>query len=214
MFKWASWAIRTAATAVLLSFLCIWTTGYIVNSYVESIVKQLNLPVDVQPLALSGVWGTLWGAEKPKKTETAAPSPSPEAKAEREALGSGSSAEDGDPDLGNGWAEPQPSGNERIEDEVSAGVEEDESFPAAAGESAMGRLSDEQRQSLYAMVVSRLDQEQLGRLSEALQGGLTTDELAGIQEMLRAALTDEEYEQMMELLQGTAETDTIPVFEQ
>lgn len=72
MFKWVSWVIRMGATALLLSFLCIWTTGYIVNSYMESVIKQLDLPIEVQPIALSGVWGTLWGADKtPKKEEQA-----------------------------------------------------------------------------------------------------------------------------------------------
>jgi hypothetical protein len=62
MLRWIGWAVKTVATALLLSFLCIWTTGYIVNSYMETLLKQLNLPLQVQPFALSGVWGKLWGA--------------------------------------------------------------------------------------------------------------------------------------------------------
>lgn len=62
MWKWLTWAARIAATALLLSFLSIWTTGYIVNSYMETLLKQLNLPLETQPFALSGVWGKLWGA--------------------------------------------------------------------------------------------------------------------------------------------------------
>ncbi len=62
MWRWLAWAARIAATALLLSFLSIWTTGYIVNSYMETLLKQLNLPLQTQPFALSGVWGKLWGA--------------------------------------------------------------------------------------------------------------------------------------------------------
>jgi len=62
MWRWLTWAARVAATALLLSFLSIWTTGYIVNSYMETLLKQLNLPLETQPFALSGVWGKLWGA--------------------------------------------------------------------------------------------------------------------------------------------------------
>lgn len=62
MWRWLFWAARMLATALLLSFLSIWTTGYIVNSYVETILKQLNVPLETKPFALSGVWGKLWGA--------------------------------------------------------------------------------------------------------------------------------------------------------
>lgn len=63
MWRWLTWAARIAATALLLSFLSIWTTGYIVNSYMETLLKQLNLPLQTQPFALSGLWGKLWGAD-------------------------------------------------------------------------------------------------------------------------------------------------------
>lgn len=62
MWKWFAWIGRTVASALLLSFLCIWTTGYIVNSYMESVVKQFDLPLETKPFALSGLWGALWGA--------------------------------------------------------------------------------------------------------------------------------------------------------
>lgn len=63
MWKMFSWVGRAIAVGLIASFLSIWTTGYIVNSYVETLLKQYNLPLEVQPFALSGVWGKLWGAD-------------------------------------------------------------------------------------------------------------------------------------------------------
>ncbi|MWC29117.1 hypothetical protein [Paenibacillus sp. MMS18-CY102] len=65
MWKMFSWVGRAIAVGLIASFLSIWTTGYIVNSYVESLLKQYKLPLEVEPFALSGVWGKLWGADTP-----------------------------------------------------------------------------------------------------------------------------------------------------
>lgn len=69
MWKMFGWVGRAIAVGLIASFLSIWTTGYIVNSYVESLLKQYNMPLDVQPFALSGVWGKLWGADDPVTTD-------------------------------------------------------------------------------------------------------------------------------------------------
>jgi len=216
MVKWASWVIRMVATALLLSFLCIWTTGYIVNSYMESVIKQLDIPLEIKPMALSGVWGTLWGADKaPKKnanasgassskgsqagTGTPEPSISPESRNERPGVGTvpdEETAEDKSDEASNSSPDPGAS-----EDDANA-------VPAFGGTSAASQLTDAQRQSLYATVVSKLSQEQLKQLSDSLQGGLTPEELTQLQEMLQSALTDEEYSQMMEMLQGQQEPES------
>ncbi|WP_168123302.1 hypothetical protein [Paenibacillus sp. HB172176] len=63
MFRGLTWLAKLIAAGLIISFLSIWTTGYIVTSYVESILKQFELPVEVPPIAMSGVWGKLWGSE-------------------------------------------------------------------------------------------------------------------------------------------------------
>ncbi|REE78612.1 hypothetical protein A8990_1259 [Paenibacillus taihuensis] len=67
--KIGGWLAKTIAVALLVSFLSIWTTGYIVNSYVETLLKQFNIPLDEKPFALSGVWGELWGADPAVKSK-------------------------------------------------------------------------------------------------------------------------------------------------
>ena len=63
VWKLFSWLWKAAAAALLASFLAIWTTGYIVNSYVEALLEEYEIPLEKPPFALSGMWGRLWGAE-------------------------------------------------------------------------------------------------------------------------------------------------------
>jgi hypothetical protein len=74
MFKWTGWLVKTLAAGVIISFLSVWTTGYIVNSYVETLLKQYNIPLSSKPFALSGVWGELWGADPEVKPNESASS--------------------------------------------------------------------------------------------------------------------------------------------
>ncbi|TVX99931.1 hypothetical protein [Cohnella terricola] len=222
MVKWASWVIRVVATALLLSFLCIWTTGYIVNSYMESVLKQLDIPLEIKPMALSGVWGTLWGADKsPKKNADSSGAPSKKqldgaGEPESTPAAENRNGEPGsrEPDQGNrSGTVLDEKADEDKPDELSnaipnPGVSEDDAVPAFGGTSAASQLTDEQRQTLYATVVSKLNQEQLKQLSDSLQGGLTPEGLTQVQEMLKSALTDEEYSQMMEMLQGQREPES------
>lgn len=69
MWKMTGWLAKTVAAGLIISFLSIWTTGYIVNSYVETLLKQFNIPLDQKPFALSSVWGGLWGADPLLKSD-------------------------------------------------------------------------------------------------------------------------------------------------
>lgn len=69
ILKMVSWLGKTVAAGLIVSFLSIWTTGYVVNSYVETLLKQFNIPLEVKPVAMDGVWGALWGADPAVKSD-------------------------------------------------------------------------------------------------------------------------------------------------
>jgi hypothetical protein len=196
MFKWVSWAARTVLTAVLLSFLCIWTTGYIVNSYMETVLRQLNLPLQTQPFALSGIWGKMWGAG-PAPVKQAAPTASP---AETEDKVSSPTPTPSKASAGH--AEEQSSA-------VSPSPSDDSAVPVFGSQAGTSEMSEQQRLSLKT-VMSKLNAEQLGKLTASLENGLTEDELTALGDLIKPSLSDKEYKQMMEMLQSHTEAAPTP----
>lgn len=209
MGRWLGWAGKTVATALLLSFLSIWTTGYIVNSYMETLLKQLNVPLQMQPFALSGTWGKLWGASPISQDQEAARNVEERSGSSSRVTDETGSKRSGDdmaasngvdkaPDeAGDGKA---PSGdswreaNGRDTDTFAA----DESIPTFGG-SAVPEMTAAQRQVLQS-VMAKLNGEQLTQLARYLEEGMTEVELAAVGELVAPSLTETEYIQLMELL--------------
>ncbi|TJY41729.1 hypothetical protein E5161_10970 [Cohnella pontilimi] len=202
MFKWIGWAIRTVLTAVLLSFLCIWTTGYIVNSYMETLLKQLELPLQTQPFALSGIWGKLWGAAPPVPSKQAESTASASPSETKEAVSS--------PAPSASESESTPDSLEQQADEPSPAPSEDPAVvPVFGNQSGSSGLSEQQKLSLQT-VMSKLNAEQLSELSALLEDGLTSEELAQAGDLLKPSLSAEEYKQMMDMLKTHAEAAKVP----
>lgn len=206
MFKWVSWVLRIAATGILLSFLCIWTTGYIVNSYMETLIKQFDLPLETQPLALSGMWGTLWGADKtPSKEASEEPTKGDNEDEPQQTKSAETNASD-EPSNSPSVTDSPASASPTPSDQVEPGTVDapDDAIPVTGVEIDEKVLTDAERQALYATVVSKLDAEQLQLLSEAIDGGATPEKLSELKTMLQTALTPAEYAQMMEVLAGAS----------
>ena len=212
------WVLRMAATVLLVSFLSIWTTGYIVTSYVDSMIKELNLPIKTPPFAMSGLWGTLWGADTPSSEQIAqedepgaddwpppAPEPTPEASAD---VGNPEPTDEAGPSESPPETAPESSppadpGDASASPDPEAGGE-DGSEPVFGNGMGSG-LTEQERNDLYASVVSKLNAEQLSRMSAYLNDGLTEQELVEIEDMLRPVLDEEELTQLMLLLDERAE---------
>lgn len=218
MWKMTGWLGKTIAAGLIVSFLSIWTTGYIVNSYVETLLKQYNLPIEVQPMALSGVWGKLWGA-KAVTEEVKKP-------ANAEEVNSGSN--------GQGTEEP-PVAIDAFEEQaeppltdigVGSGIKADGGAIAESGEEdtqieegqvpaidgtetaittddlneVKEQMSDADKELLFGLLMSKLPQESWQTISAFMENGLTDEELTSVQQIMAQHLDKEQYEQMMEIL--------------
>ena len=250
MWKMFGWLGRTVAAGLIVSFLAIWTTGYIVNSYVETLLKQYNLPIETKPMALSGVWGTLWGvdAAKEKRSMTAdgqtggasAPDRTAGALPQVETEGLAADEDGADADAGNGKAPgPQPDADTDVDgtegdggesganapdgqaqapgtDDGHEGAEETGSGtgPATHGGAQHGepvitpdelaaardQMSEEDRNKLFAILVSKLPQEEWQTISTYVEDGLTESELTNVQQIVAKYLNREQYDELMEIL--------------
>jgi hypothetical protein len=274
MWKLLGWLWKAAAAALLASFLAIWTTGYIVNSYVEALLEEYEIPLEKPPFALSGLWGRLWGVDaRPQDGRSALA-------ADREPIGGfedarkysggsgGSSGRENGRTGGSGGAErsggdqtaTEPAGGDRAAAESAGGEngghapmgdggldgggtpvygdgggtpddaagwrpgEEDGGAEGGVTESGFGRgpaahgaaggtvvsteelleaksrLTEEERNRLFAILVGKVPQEEWQRISEFTEGGLTAEELLQVQQIVATYLDREEYDELMGIL--------------
>lgn len=215
MWKMTGWLGKTIAAGLIVSFLSIWTTGYIVNSYVETLLKQYNLPIEVQPMALSGVWGKLWGAESAATEEVKKP-------ANAEEVNSGSNGADEPPvavdafgeeteppltDIGVGSGSKADAIIESGEEDTQ--VEEGQIPPIDGTETAITtedlnevkeQMSDADKEVLFGLLMSKLPQDAWQSISGFMENGLTDEELTSVQQLMAQHLDKDQYEQMMEIL--------------
>lgn len=247
MLKKIGWLGKLVAAGLILSFLSIWTTGFIVTSYVDTLLKQFNLPLEAPPMAMTGVWGKLWGADPLLKTDIADKGKETEDKAAGDDQGNPPEAVDafgeiGDPpitDIGigggtqaDGGTASEAGGTESGETEAGeSGTETDQPGTADNGtepdngatmdgtkegeagidgsETAMtteeltevkNQMSDEDKEQLFALLMTKLPQDSWQTISQYVENGLTEQELTSIQQIMAQHLDKEEYEQMMAIL--------------
>ncbi|MFF2483549.1 hypothetical protein [Paenibacillus sp. NPDC058071] len=230
MWKMTGWLAKTVAAGLIISFLSIWTTGYIVNSYVETLLKQYNLPIEVQPMALSGVWGKLWGAKAADKPERGQPSDSEAIDKGSQGQGEGVS-EGSDPASVDAFAEKAPItgiGGGGGSKAAGAGTEAgegivDENGSGGPGDGAAGgqapsidgtetaitterlgqvkeEMTEADKEELFGLLMSKLPQEAWQTISLYMENGLTDEELTAVQQIMAQHLDKQQYEQMMNIL--------------
>ncbi|MGO4545067.1 hypothetical protein AB4Z29_09725 [Paenibacillus sp. 2TAB23] len=142
MLKRIGWLGKLVASGLILSFLCIWTTGYIVTSYVESILKQFNLPLEVPPMAMSGVWGKLWGADPLVTTDIAEQT---EAQEQENTKDTSEAKTEDTPEAGNEdspKASTENNTNANTEDKTEANAQQETEKDPPASVDAFSQASD------------------------------------------------------------------------
>ncbi|NIK79257.1 hypothetical protein FHS15_004415 [Paenibacillus castaneae] len=219
MLRKIGWLGKLVAAGLILSFLSIWTTGYIVTSYVETILKQFNLPIEVPPMAMAGVWGKLWGSDPLLITDTANKkenTPSKGGTAETDAQVD----ENGDPpvavdafgdmsdppltDMGigggtqaNGGA---ATGGTEVQEGMTPGDDTETTMTTEDLTIAKQQMTNDDKEQLFALLISKLPQESWQMISQYVEDGLTEKELTTIQQIMAQHLDKTEYAQMMEIL--------------
>jgi hypothetical protein len=202
---------------MLLSFLSVWTTGYIVNSYVETVLKQLGLPLQVQPPGLTGFWGKLWGVDAPQGADSEKKSKGfGETIPDRDAAGHSAAdyALPENPGAGNPeprdfqepyWTEANsPAGGSEMRE--SAGADGNSAVPEnvpvfGAGENLL-EISEDDREILRSIMM-QLNEEQLLQLTRLLADGWNESEWEAAAKLLKGALNSEDYNILMEILSRT-----------
>ncbi|MGO4110334.1 hypothetical protein [Paenibacillus sp. YAF4_2] len=217
--KAAVWIAKIVAAGLIVSFLSIWTTGYIVSSYVETLLKQYNLPLEVQPMAMSGVWGKLWGAEPVQKDDTEKTGTDESGNGDKVAVdafgdqpsnppltdigvGGGTKAEGGaSGQSSTGTTEGTTEGSAQTDDDEAPSIDGSETAITTEDMNAVkGQMSDADKDQLFGLLISKLPQEAMQTISGYMENGLTDEELTQVQQLMAQYLDRDQYEQMMGIL--------------
>lgn len=174
-------------------------------------------------MAMSGVWGKLWGSDPllaanvadREKQETAGKDNTSGAEEEPEAeeafggleeapitdigAGGGSQAAGSDkPDVGGGVQEGTAGVDEG---EGSTGIDGTETAVTTDEiEATKQGMSEEDKAVLFEMLMTKLPQESWQQISAYMEEGLTEQELTSVQQIMAQHLDTSEYEKMMGIL--------------
>lgn len=223
MFKRAIEIIKLAAAVILISTITIWTTGIIVTHYLDSLLKQYNIPFDMKPVVVSGFWGTLWGANPPvKSNSTQEPGDavevfgqlpdSLETDSESDNTNTGTETEtesetETDTEIDGNQTDPAGADDEGDLDPLINGNKGssdidgvDTAMTMEEITSVKDSISPADKEQLFAMLVGKLPEETWQQLSEIVEDGVTEQELSTIQQLMAMHLDKAEYEEMMNIL--------------
>lgn len=213
MFKRAIGLVKLVVAVILISTITLWTTGMIVTHYLDSLLKQYNIPFDTKPAVVSGFWGKMWGASPPvqEESEQKPEDATPVFGQVQDDIGVG---EDNTESL-----QTEVDGNQNGTSDVdevdthddldtlingnSGGLDVDGVGTAMTSEdiaSVKDNMKVEDKEQLFAMLVGKLPEETWKQLSEIVEDGVTEEELTMIQQLMAMHLNKEEYEEMMEIL--------------
>lgn len=213
--KMIRWFGKWLFTSLLICLVTVMTTWYMVNAYVDSLLKYLDIDPNQLRMPMTQVLGQVSDDWSALHTEGS----SDPVGGERDKLQEGS--DHSDPGSSSINEEPE-------EQEVDGEVEEDEEeIPPAGAVPVMGQVSESGESGIAGeeviisqdefnqtkdeisnadkikifMIAQQLPQDTMQELSLYMENGLTQEELLAIQDMMEEHLTPEQYEQLMEIMQ-------------
>ncbi|MFC3801601.1 hypothetical protein [Cohnella sp. GCM10012308] len=228
MWKWIRWAGQLIGATLLVSFLSIWTTGYIVTSYVQTALADYGIALDEQPFAMSGVWGKLWGADGEKKAAQGEAESLEGDDGNREAAGTSEPNATATPDAGAESSQGEPdassmgtpdtdaaSGDDAATPDANAGsVPSPEPGPEPSGSVTNGEAAaspdttdDDGLQGDGAVPVWN------GENGSSAVSGLTDEEKQQIYSVVVSKLTSDQLSQLTGLIRNGLSAEEVPQLE-
>lgn len=226
--KIGMWIARIIVTVLLACILSIWTTSFVVTSYVQALLEEYEIPLEVKPVALANVWGMLWGADGKSEQEQLVEGSNEPADNLAQTLDeqedseliadSGEVLEEnetveeltGEEDVNS--EEPSSDSSEDINlqseqynepsQEVFAPIETDVEPSITPEEISTTKesLALEEKERMFELIMGKLPPDSWQVFSSAMEDGLTEAELLEIQQLMALHLSKEEYSELMELL--------------
>lgn len=195
--KWIGWMLRLMVTIVMVSVLTIMTTGYVVHSYIQSILSSYNISLGEQVPTFSGMVKGMLGytaGEDKESNQISASTPysnsgqSQENEQKQIETEAPDVPEDALPVMGEMSSEAVDQQDQKVlvtPDDLVAKKDE---------------LTDKDKEEVFTILMSKLPQAEMQKLTEVMEGGLTETEMIEIEQILSKYLDKSEYAKMVKLL--------------
>jgi hypothetical protein len=216
--KLIKWLSKLLISTILISSLSAFIMGYVINLYVNEIVRQLQLPGIANKIKFSDILSRLSEdlniskpaskqvseGKKDQMTVTDSVSGNPITPGNIDGtIAGGSAALSPSPDT-NGSAKDDSVavlGQTHSESSSSSGTQKQDMI-ISTEEFAKKKdsLSSEDKMKIFSLVLNKLPQDEVQHLSALLEDGITTEELKEVNQVLQKYLRPEEYKQLLSIL--------------
>jgi hypothetical protein len=204
--KWLGWLGRLIITIIVVCLLTVMTTGYVVNYYIEHMLSRYHISMtDGGPSVtdimkgLVGIQGSTPDSTKKDKSElqqndSLNSSPTPPTSSTSPTAPTNEELSNGGNDLppATGGANSDK-GNDKSKKE-NVVVTPDDLLAKKDG------IEAKDKEAVFAILMSKLPQNEMQKMSEYLEDGLTESEVLAIEQMLSKYLDKTEYAKVMEIL--------------
>lgn len=195
--KWIGWLLRLSLTIVMVSVLTIMTTGYVVNSYIQSLLSSYNLPISGQAPSLGGMVKGMLGFSDVDQTKS-------DKGKQGQSVTEQNAGEDALPVMGGISSESSlgaaGAGNEQNQQQGQIGQQDQVLVTPDELVAKKDELADTDKEEVFKILMSKLPQEEMQKLTEAMEDGLTETEMIEIEQILSKYLDKSEYAKMIKLL--------------
>ncbi|SDF47538.1 hypothetical protein SAMN04488542_11187 [Fontibacillus panacisegetis] len=195
--KWIGWLLRLSLTIVMVSVLTIMTTGYVVNSYIQSLLSSYNLPISGQAPSLGGMVKGMLGFSDADQTKS-------DKGKQGQSVTEQNAGEDALPVMGGissgSSLGAAGTGNEQNQQQGQIGQQDQVLVTPDELVAKKDELADTDKEEVFKILMSKLPQEEMQKLTEAMEDGLTETEMIEIEQILSKYLDKSEYAKMIKLL--------------
>lgn len=190
-FKWIG---KTLATVIVTVIVTLWLTGLIMTSVIQSVLKEYEIPLQVEPAIYTGVLGYLWGFKEENKGTT-----SELAEKIEEEITTTIHEETQTNETHTGETKQE---NNQPAVEALAPIELEGEVEISKNELGLKKqgLTEQEKERLLQILVEKIPADQWQTISLYLEDGLSEKELLDTQQILSQHLNDEEYTELMGIL--------------
>ena len=196
------WLGKIVGIVLVSAILSIWVAGFIVTSVVESVLKQYEIPLTIEPVAFSGVWGALWGYEQ-QSSSLADLDLNIEHEVEHEEsldaklnIGNNEDALNTE----NAAGDDNYNGENAIDALAPIETGEEIAMTTEQFDEVKSNLEEEDKNRIFEILMTEVPSDSWQMFSTYLEDGLTDKELLEVQQVMAQHLSSEQYDELMSIL--------------